>query len=302
MGFLLSLCFLLCLASGANVTVTVLADGFGWLENLAFADGSLFFSEAMVSRVWRLDGPRGNATLFLDLGKQFQRVLGLSFDPAVAVLWGVGHLTNGSYAVYRTPVAAPELSLVLIPALGNGLGVHLATGDVYTSAEGSLMPWSHRGGVYRVRGESVLTLASSLRSSDGLWIDQKRDLLYVGQLFEGNVVVWNISSSSPELLGTIPGLGAAGGLLDDFTLSADGLAIFGCNWLSGEIVRFPALPAKGAFPAEAVVPKSAGIVHPTSARWGVPPFSPAALYVTEGDPFAQAQGSRNRLLRIEFDS
>lgn len=40
----------------------------------------------------------------------------------------------------------------------------------------------------------VTTITESLWAADGLWIDQARHLLYVGQVANSKMLVWNISS------------------------------------------------------------------------------------------------------------
>ena len=83
-------------------------------------------------------------------------------------------------------------------------------------------------------------------ATDGLWIDQERDVLYVGQLFDGDVLAWNISDAGrPKSLGRVPGASlSTGSFLDDFTLSKSGARIIGCDWSGSKIVEMPAWPGE----------------------------------------------------------
>jgi|JI10StandDraft_1071094.scaffolds.fasta_scaffold423433_2 hypothetical protein len=300
---LLFLCLVVVVVHGLNVNlnVTVLADGLSWLENLSFGGAKgLFFTEALASRVWHIPSPSENFTLYLDLTKSFamNRILGVSFHFGLEVLVGVGQFANGTNFMYTSAGEGSLQIVAILPKLGNGIGVHERTGLVYTAAEGSLFPTKSVGGVYQVdvKTGAVLTLADNLHTSDGLWIDQDRDLLYVGELFRYDVACWDISKQPPRFLGFLPGLQS--GLLDDFTLNANGTSIIGANWLFNRIDVFPALPTNGTFAPSTLIPNEY-LNHPTSARFGVAPFATKSLFVTEGNQF-RASGTKDRLLRFDF--
>ena len=302
-----SLVFIVVLAvttSASGPTVTDLTPGqeLSWLENLSFGGSKgLFFSEALNARVHHIAVPGHNSTVYLQFGSDMERILGVHYSIPTSTLYGVGRYHNGTCIMYASRQAGNYTIVATFPELGNGLDLHLASGLLYTSAEGSLNPLAARGAVYQVNATSgnVLTLGSHFRSTDGLWIDQERNLLYVGQLWKADVLVFDISEQPPVLLGPLSGLEAPS-LLDDFTLMANGTRIVGCNWLDNRIDVFPALPSNGTFSLYTLVPSSLGIRHPTSARWGIPPFESKSLYVTEGNQF-KASGTRDRLLRVDFD-
>ncbi len=76
----------------------------------------------------------------------------------------------------------------------NGLGMDHSTGLLYTATEGNWLPGT--GVVYEVDPASgaVQVLRSGLWAADGLWIDQSTRRLYVTQLIQGNVWVYDLQN------------------------------------------------------------------------------------------------------------
>ena len=245
----------------------------------------------------------------------FHKVLGVTRDPARPDRFYFVGMPNTSLAgVYASSATTPNATalLAVTPLMGNGLGCHNATGLLYVTAEGNELPGKHSTGtVYRVDPATGAVDTLSLDgapvsewSPDGLFIDQARQLLYVGELLSANILVWDLDPRlpAPKFLGVLPGFK---GFLDDFCLTDGGDAILGCDWSGDALVAFPALPANGTFAPRVVVPKSAGVHSPTSARWGWSanpgdPFPSTALFVTEGH-IVDYKAPLNRLLRIDFD-
>jgi hypothetical protein len=119
--------------------------------------------------------------------------------------------------------------------------------------------------------------------------------------------VWDIfpTLDAPRFLGTLPGFPDS--LLDDFCLTPDGASVVGCDWSGDAIMLFPALPTNGTAAPRVLVPKAAGLHHPTSARWGqdhkaTDPFPATSLFVSEGRPvgYVEKKLTQDRLLRIDF--
>jgi len=165
--------------------------------------------------------------------------------------------------------------VALLPGLGNGFGMHWSTGRLYAATEGNFLPGTGR--VFEIdpsNGFSVSILKDEMWAADGLFIDQLRHILYVGELFTGKVWAYDLAARAE--IGWLDGLGGPG--LDDFCLNLDGTSFFGCQWFSGEIDVFP-VNASSPSPSVYV----ASLNNPTSVRWGVGPgFSNTSLFVTEG--------------------
>jgi len=290
----------------ASAKVTVISENKAWLENLVMEPSSdnLFMSELKFGRVWRVHG-FSNGTYSESMWLSgFTSTLGLTRDISkIGILYGVG-MKNNTNVVFRFSDEVPNNFTIIanLPKdrLGNGFGCHYATGKLYTSSEGNFEPGT--GSVYEIDPATgaVVTLTTKMWAADGLWIDQDRHLLYVGQLFSATVFVWNLTGT-PEFIGELSGFG---GFLDDFTLAKDGTVIAGCDWSGNKIIQFNAVPTNGTVSPVVVV--GDGVVHPTSARWGLgpagDPFAATSLFVTEGRARDYLDKSRHdRLLRIDFD-
>lgn len=257
-----------------NYTMSVLYEGYGWLENLWFCGDTLYFAEWNYGRIWRSTQlGTGKPTIQL---QGLDLVLGHACEPSnPEVLYGVGKTKNGDNIVYASKSAGSYEVIAKLDSkhVGNGFGIH--NGLLYTASEGALSPTSKVGAVFRIdpMTGNVTTLADNLRSADGLWIDVKRQLLYVGQLYKANLWVWDIKAE--KAIGYIPGLRGSIDWLDDFTLHKDGDSILGCDWSQNKIVRFPLVNSSksGAYGTYLT-----GMKHPTSIRYG----PDGSLYVTEG--------------------
>ncbi len=317
---------LLCVAAvWAAPRATVLVSGKSWLENLCPdpPSQSILVSE-LDGTIYRV-APSAGAYAATPIVAGFRTVLGIARDPALpGEFYFVGARPGpesgaGAPGIFRASslaadAAANNVTLVAYtPLLGNGLAVHNATGRVYTAAEGNFLPGARgNGSAFMIdpRAGTVLTLTTHMWAADGLFVDQARHLLYVGELPTTRVWVWDIhpTLTVPRFIGALPGFGHAGSLLDDFCLTPAGDAVVGCDWDAGALVRFPALPANGSFAPAPLVPKAVGLHYPTSARWGQEdpaaggPFPSSALFVTEGHPtdVPPLPGRHGRLLRIDF--
>lgn len=303
------------LAEKRNPTVSVIAENLSWLENLALdpATNSLFMSELKLGRVWRVNGSY-HKEIWLS---NFTEILGLTINPnKPGVLYGVGK-RRGANVVFRTSTTTPEtcVTITQLPKgkLGNGFGVHHESGFLYASSEGNFLP--DGGSLFSIDPNTgnVTTISNRLWGADGLWIDQQRHLLYVGQVTNSKMLVWHLTlsnhSNPATSLGSMStdGLGALA-FMDDFTLGRNGSSIVAASWRKSEILEFPAYRTNKSFPLTVLVGGNSSIVHPTSARWGesLDPkssFPSSALFATEGhakDYLNPFKDHTSRLLRIDF--
>lgn len=136
---LLACCLLAARAHAASVSVSVIADGFTWVENLAFdGRGAAFVSDLAHGTITRLAFNATTQTYDKTLwASGFKKVLGLSVDPSAPhVMYAVGDTLDGKPFVAMVGTDEPQQVKILIPDLGNGtgngLGVYHANGLVYT--------------------------------------------------------------------------------------------------------------------------------------------------------------------------
>ena len=198
--------------------VTVVAGGFSWIENLCFdGNGSMFASERLRGQLLRIrgaDDPDQDGEYVTDvlLDGVWSLLLGCAVDEArhPGYVFFVGKLLNGTYALAAVPTAAPEAWQVVATTpdgfCGNGIRIHEKTGKLYTSSEGNFLPGG--GAVFEVdlsqpwgtEAAAARVVGSHLWASDGLWIDQQRDVLYVGLLFTAEVWTYSLSTQTYVLL------------------------------------------------------------------------------------------------------
>jgi hypothetical protein len=120
-------------------SVSVIADGFTWVENLAFdGRGAAFVSDLAHGTITRLALNATTQTYDKTLwASGFKKVLGLSVDPSAPhIMYAVGDSLDGKPFVAIVGTDEPQQIKILIPDLGNGtgngLGVYHANGLVYT--------------------------------------------------------------------------------------------------------------------------------------------------------------------------
>jgi hypothetical protein len=146
--------FLLLACAQAAPTVTVIADGLTWLENLVLdpSSKSLFMSELVMGRVWRVqmqaDGTYARS-LWLS---NFTEILGLTKDTnKPGLIYGVGSINSENVVFRASSYEANNFTVFATTPenhVGNGFGCHYATGKLYTASEGNFLPGT--GSVYEI--------------------------------------------------------------------------------------------------------------------------------------------------------
>jgi sugar lactone lactonase YvrE len=268
-------------------------SGFAWAENMAFdGRGSLFVSDAVQGILYRvfLQGSQYQREAHLQ-GGDWSGVDGLAASQDGSIVFAVVGSLLGSSRVLAVDAAQPNTykTLCALPAKGNGLGLHYASGKLYATSEGFFVPG--RGAVFEIDSTSgaVSTFASGLNSADGLYILQSQELMFVSDVTGAKVLKFDLASRS--LLATIS-LPNGVKSLDDMSLSADGSVLFGADFLGG--FAFACL-ANGE--GQAVV-LAARLKSPTSVRFAAGPgFNASSVFVTEGGGVLKSDTSR-RVLEI----
>jgi hypothetical protein len=133
--------------------VTIVAEGFSWIENLCFdGNGNMFASELnrgqllMVRNTGSESSPNYVTTeLISNDDGLIKKFLGCVTDeerhPGTVFISGEFH--NDTSGLFAVPVSDPnnwEIVAYTTAGVGNGIGLHEKTGLIYTSAEGTFLP------------------------------------------------------------------------------------------------------------------------------------------------------------------
>lgn len=273
----------------ARGTLVEVASGFVWNENLAFAGGALWMSDAMTGELRRAvrnaDGTY-NVSVHFAKNQFFDNIAGLVGSADGTTLYAAAHsLANDTHLIIATPTSAAGVGVFSVVATlpcdtsscvkGNGLRIY---NDVlYVSAEGDWLPGG--GWLFSVdtRTRAVTQMSQgNLWASDGLWISTT-GTLYCGQLFSREL--WRVPLPGPN--GTVSPGPSTGGWLDDFTLdeaAGGGVGLFtGANWLDGRADQW--------WPnGTTLTPLITNLTNPTSVRWGIEEegFPATSLFISEG--------------------
>ena len=285
-------------------TLELVADGFSWAENLAFdGRGNLFVSDCNRGQIVRLSHNATTGVVEKNLwGSGFKKFLGLTFAPgAPETLFAVGVQSNGQGAVAEVSTLRPDTYAVIanISHMPNGLARDNATGAIYTTSEVDFIP--ELGHVYRVAparngsAAAVATFADKLWGADGAFIDPASGLLYVSEVLEAKVLVYNLTTAA-----------GAGGKsaaefkapamksLDDFCVFRQSAAsqpvMYGADFTGGKVVRF-GLGRGGAVAGDGQVLVE-GLRNPTSVRRGLGAAWEGSFYITEGGPLLGKKNNR----------
>jgi len=272
-------------------TLVEITNGWVWNENLAFAGGALWMSDAMTGELRRaVRNANGTYNVSVHFAKNefFVNIAGVVGSADGTTLFAAAHtLANDTHVIIATPTSAAGAGVFSVVATlpcgapsfcvkGNGLRIF---NDVlYVSAEGDWLPGG--GWLFSVdtRTRAVTQMSQgNLWAADGLWISST-GTLFCGQLFSREL--WRVTLPGPN--GTASPGPSAGGWLDDFTLdeaAGGGGGLFtGANWLYGRVDQWW---PNGTMLEEPLV---TNLTNPTSVRWGVEEegFPATSLFISEG--------------------
>lgn len=262
-------------------------SGYDWAENLDFdANGNLYVSDTERGEIWRvyLAGNTWTQELYHS-GES--SVGGLATDSTF--LYATSRDTSGRCHLLRLLLnapGAPAVVLATFPSFANGLEFD-QDGTLYATTEGNFLPGT--GKVYHIQPDgSWEVFVDDLWAADGIAIDRARRLLYVTQVVNNKVLIYQLSDGT--LLKTLS-VAPKGqhSLLDDIALDASGENLYGADFGRGEILK---IPVNGAAPT--VVLK--GLQAPTSLLFGRgPTFNPGSLYITEGGGLTEVDDNQRVL-------
>jgi hypothetical protein len=208
------------------------------------------------------------ATQHIEAGP-FGRFLGLALHPSDGTLFAVGVPASGSPASQLIVVnkSAPNAWTVAaaLPKEGNGLAFSHATGTLWSPTEDFFAPLGGAVFAFDPATGVVSTPVNGSFSDDGAWIDQARGIVYVSEVLGAKVLVLDVHSRALVAVFPTP---AGLAMLDDFTLSADGLVLFGADFWNGNAVAFALPPPGTSAPVGNLTVLAGGLQNPTSVRWG----------------------------------
>ena len=268
--------------------------GFTWAENLAFdttpGRSQLYVSDAGTGTIWKIYlNSAGDAYQKAALA-QFSRTNGLQMSANSTYLYANVMVENSDKSTYfAVATVNPALStnnwkiLSQIPLMGNGLALHEVTSLLYLTYEGNEIPGA--GKVYMVDtlGQIPVTeVVSGLQGTDGCRIDPLNHWLYISDVVAATLNVYQLPTSRSQATANLtlvahfkaPGMK----FLDDFALDWQQGLIFGADFATGRVVRFPSTgtPSTGTVVAS-------GLLNPTSVQIGTgASFNHTSIYVTEG--------------------
>eukprot|EP01006_Ploeotia_vitrea_P050167 TRINITY_DN67420_c8_g8_i3.p1 TRINITY_DN67420_c8_g8~~TRINITY_DN67420_c8_g8_i3.p1 ORF type:complete len:343 (-),score=28.20 TRINITY_DN67420_c8_g8_i3:468-1469(-) len=266
-----------------SANTRVVATGFSWCENFRIdtVGNQMFAADFWRAHLIALKPtPSGlyNKTIHAS-DPSWKKILGIALNETARIVYFVAQFHNGTNAILETSADVAHggwATVATTPKQGNGLGIHLATGLLYTTCEGNELP--NGGVVYEInpRLGTVRTVTHKLWSADGLWIDQDRAILYVGEMLDSKIWAFNLTSQEPIYQSSRHHVS----IIDDLTVSAHGQDIIVANWAHNRVVAFHANEPKSS----AYAVGAGGFHHPTSVRFGIAGtgFPATSLYVSEG--------------------
>jgi hypothetical protein len=288
-------------------------DGFAWAENLLITNDGLnmFVSEYTRGELYRvyLSSNRTSYLKSIHLSStSFSHFAGLAQNAAGSVIYAgvafkdntVGIISastsssnNGAYTIVKKTTKQP-----------NGLAFDEVGKKLYYTEVTSNTLYS----VDTV--SSAESVVATVSSANGLWLDQDR-LLYVGELQNKYVNVFDLKTTQPTKLGRYAGISSLSGIhgLDDLTLyqkdstNPSYTKMVGADFSGSKIYKFS---LNGSNIEQVMVSETvlAGgeVKSPTSARWGIlPDFDPNSIYVTEGGGLTGSTKNR-RVFQVKLSN
>jgi len=269
-------------------------DGFAWAENLLIAnDGtSMFVSDYTRGELSRIslsqDGSAYVKSIHLS-NSSFAKFSGLAQTTSGSTVYAGVVFSDNSVGIISTSTSASNNGAFNVikktSKLPNGLAFDEVSGKLYYTEVTS-------NTLYSVDTLSLVeSTVATVAGANGLWLDAEQ-LLYVGELQNKYLNVFDLKETPPLKLGRYAGFSALKGVhgLDDLTVYKEdtvnpALSIAVGADISGKKIQKFSLD--GSSVTEVMVSQAilAGgeVQSPTSVRWGkLPNFDPDSVYVTEG--------------------
>ena len=324
---ILVLALTLTLALAAQALPMLEVGGFSWAENLAFdGKGGLFASEYHRGELIRIqlceDGVSYCQAVHVS---GFDNLGGLAVSPDGGTIYVGVHFQDKTSGIIATSTLPPSQNpssgtyVIVAKTAFKPNGMQLLDGIFYCTEEGGV---KGDGTVFTVdlaTGTEQVVYRGI--NADGAWLDVRTRRLFVGQVKSMNVAVFNVSSSSRDVVFDRNYEGPAGQIkhpglqiLDDLTLAVRGgqssstdadantpvgaTQLLGCDWLGKKLLRFS---LDGSSMSTVPVPAALKLKELTSVRWGRGPgFDEGSVYVSEGGGLTK-RGTSRRVVQIKMD-
>lgn len=270
-------------------------DGFAWAENLAFDGlGGLFISEAVSGQLWRIsyDIQSKNYTSSIHITKGFKQFGGLSVTPDGHSIYAGVIFSDKTYGIINTSTKP-----VLIGQLQQDYTIitqdmeHLCNGMMLVPNDNAIYGTSETGSLTRI---DLLTgkhydVTNDLLKPDGLWYDEKTNLLFIGELVTKKMKVFNVTSQTllPTYYDAVSSIGKIH-LIDDLMVISENVdinnlgatKIVAADWTGRQVIEFT---MDGSWHKIITPPEGITFNEPTSVRKGKGfGFDSNSYYITEG--------------------
>lgn len=267
-------------------------DGFGWAENLAFDGlGGLFVSEAISGQLWRIsyDVQAKNYTSSIHITKGFKQFGGLAVTPDGHNIYAGAIFSDKTIGIINTStkpalIGQQDYTVVIqgLPDLCNGMQLVPSDNALYGSSESGTLTR-----IDLATGTSTI-VSTDLKMPDGLWYDEKTNLLFIGELVTKKMRVFDVKAQSllPIYYPAASSFGTIH-LIDDLAVVGDvdvdnlgRTKIVAADWTGRQVIEFT---LDGTWSRVITPPEGIKFYEPTSVRPGKGfGFDKNSYYITEG--------------------
>ncbi len=284
---------LVALALADNRLPMLNVDGFSWAENLCFDGlGGLFVSDAVFGRLVRIsfDAQARNYTSSIHVTKGFKQFGGLAATPDGHNLYAAAIFEDKSHGIILTPTKPAMVGQQDYTVLTQKLD-ELCNGMQLVPGDNAIYGTSETGTLTRIditTGEHSIISSGELLKPDGLWYDEKTNLLFIGELVTKKMRVFDVATKSliPTYFDGVSMIGAIH-LIDDLMVVGEvdrnnlgATKIVAADWTGRQVVEFA---MDGSWHKTITPPEGIKFNEPTSVRLGKGPgFDKNSYYITEG--------------------
>lgn len=308
--------------------LTLIGDGFTWAENLFFdSQGGLFVNDDMQGILYKFTRASWTSPVIKQVWiKGFKRALGISpvyghqphqmyavvnFEQSNCTSADGKSSNNNGAAIIAFDINTPNSYTIAVCTLvlGNGLAVNQMNtkGTIFAANEGSFIP--NKGILFESdpRSEASRFIANNLQAADGVFLDQNTQLLYISEVLEGHIRIYNVSGTNvtgapPVFVKSYSAPNCK--MVDDFCIAyiqpngspSSTPFMFAADFWNDNVVAFN---ADGTGEGKIL---ASGFYSPTSVRQGSGQGwdNPHSLFITEGGGFIPELQTNRRVWELHL--
>jgi sugar lactone lactonase YvrE len=159
----------------------------------------MFVSEAVSGQLWRIayDAQNNNYTSNIHISKGFKQFGGLSVSPDGKTLYAGSIFQDKTYGIISTSTKPSLIGQQSYEVIANDME-HLCNGMMLVPGDNALYGTSETGSLTRVdlsTGKHA-QVTTDLIKPDGLWYDEKTNLLFIGELLTKKMRVFDVKTQS----------------------------------------------------------------------------------------------------------